>query len=82
MGEKAGRPQAERLRPVFRQHPRDEGDEHEELARLWGVAVCACCGRTILLGESTRHTVVDGRRADLCEACAPGALRGGRRNAA
>jgi hypothetical protein len=50
---KDGRSLTDRLRPRSRQHRLDWGSERDELVRQWGVAVCARCGRTILLREKT-----------------------------
>lgn len=44
-------------------------DEAKALARLWGTESCERCGRTIVLGERSMHSALDGRRTIICPDC-------------
>jgi hypothetical protein len=60
------------LRPpvVLRVHDNDGRAELAPLEHVLGVDVCSDCGRTILLGEKTRHVALEGRSAVVCRDCA------------
>ncbi|HJW74528.1 MAG TPA: hypothetical protein VJ787_02490 [Thermoleophilia bacterium] len=54
----------------------------EGLSRVWGIAACDLCGRTILLGEHATHLTSGGRVIRVCAACAAGPGAEGDRRAA
>jgi hypothetical protein len=46
-----------------------ERSEEDALSRHWGVAGCARCGRTIMLGEPIARVRRDGQRVTMCPEC-------------
>ena len=66
---------------------RSEGDgretqDDERLARVWGIAACDVCGRTILLGEHTAHFGNGERVVEVCAVCESDVVAQGYRRAA
>lgn len=56
--------------------------DDERLTCLWGIGACDVCGRTIVLGEETRHFRNGERVVEVCPACEPNVTARGYRRAA
>lgn len=57
-------------------------EQHEALfAQHWGVASCAQCGRTIMLGEKSVHLRTERGPVTICSRCAADKARVSRRAA-
>lgn len=57
------------LRAMLTPNREQAPSEEEQLSDLWGVERCNCCGRTLLLGETSLHVDVEGQPVVLCSAC-------------
>jgi hypothetical protein len=60
----------------------ESGQDKETLfAQRWGVASCAQCGRTIMLGEKSVHLRTERGPVTICSRCAADTARVSRRAA-